>query len=141
MQIYIPLTVGELGGGNPPCNDCVMIGVSEGEDGFEEAKVEALDDAGIASLVLARESGDIPTRLVASAFVKDERALPARWADVDSLYVDDAQGRELAGIAVDAQTQEEADEIISQLLDEPLMWADISEREKIHDHLRGKGAW
>ncbi len=141
MQIYTPLTVSDLARQNPPTEGVVEVSVPEGEDGYEEASAAALDDAGLASLERARDGGEVPARLIASAFVEDPERPPTTWKRVDALYVDDVGGRRLSEKAVASDSQEEADEVVGQLLDEPLMWADVSERARLHDFLRGEGDW
>lgn len=141
VQIYIPLTVSDLTALEPPKEGVVEVSVLEGEEGYEEASAAARDDAGLASLERARDEDQVPVRLVAAAFVQDPAAPPATWRRIDSLYVDDAAGRRLSEKAVVAETQEEADEAVGRLLDEPLMWADVSERARLHDFLCGEGDW
>lgn len=141
MQIFIPLVSSDLESPEPPSREVHVVGVSQEDEGFFEASEDVRETASLASLELARDEGAAPVRLVASAFVDTPDSKPATWGDLDALYVDDEEGRKLSTKAVAASTQQEADDVVGRLLEEPLMWADVSERSRLHAYLMGESDW
>lgn len=141
MQIFIPLTVPDLQLSRPPKREVFEVDLRPDAENIEEVAEEVRDTAALASLEEARDEEAPATRLVASAFVEKAGDYPSSWDQVDALYVDDEMGRDLAEKAVNATTQDEADSAVEALLEEPLMWADVSERPRLHAFLVGEGDW
>lgn len=141
MQIYIPLTVSDLQAATPPNKKRIAVPTDVEDEDYDEVSEEARDEAAFLSLEMARDAQDVPTRLVLSAEVARENAALETWADTDSIYVDDKDGRELCAAAAASTTQAEADEALHRLVEQPLMWADVSERASLYRHLVAGEPW
>lgn len=142
MLCFLSLTPPELAAPNPPQRDAFASKPENaGEpENQETLDADACDDAAFYSLELAREQGSLPTRLVVSFEVHEGRLRMDSWGPADSIFVDDQEGRALCADLVGAQTQAEADVLLEELHDEPLMWFDASERLDLVRHLLKEGA-
>ena len=130
MQHYLALTASELLATTPPDREPVSVDEKDVPEGssWEETAEDARDDAALQSLTLARESGDVPTRLVASGSLRQADPAFADWAQIDEIYADDTLGQEICTELFLTQSQAEADRLMEDLYEDPLMWYDISER-------------
>lgn len=111
-----------------------QVGLSE--DDWQLQCEAVLEDAAFNSLVQAQETTDVSVRLVASGEGKPGQTFFDSWDQIDSLYTDDLVGRTLAARALASADQEETDELVTDLFNEPLMWFDVSEREFLAAELK-----
>lgn len=150
MLCFLSLTASELAAPTPPRRDALVPKTEaklnpQAPNAGEQENQESLDadtrdDAAFASLELAREQGEVPTRLVVSFELPDGQVRAQTWAEADSIFVDDVAGRALSADLMAAQTQDEADVLLAALYEEPLMWFDVSERQDLAGDLSGEGA-
>ncbi len=129
MRCYLPLTSTELTAATPPQRDGLTLNPDPAEGAADEElrAAEEIDQAAVAALVLARENGDYPTRLVACGSPERGGKFDS-WDQVDCFYVDGDRGREIAALLVAASTQQQADDLMEELFDQPLEWYEITER-------------
>ncbi len=121
-------------------------------DDIERAEYDALINASIESLIVIRDSQEgtspeVPRRVVAVAdldldgedVTRGHLALPRHvdWHHVRALFVDDDDGVDVVRACCEAATQDEADRCVEVLLDFPLDWYDIAEREALARTLSG----
>lgn len=133
MRAYLPLTLDELLDMTPPARPVVTPAESDvlSSDDLEQAMEEAMESASFDSLHLAYHSDAAPCRVVAAGDVNDAKAGFTRWDQVQSLMVDGPSGRDLARQIARCENQDDADRLVERLFDQPLVWFDISEREKL----------
>lgn len=131
MLHYLPLTSRELAQPKPPPRPCSPVdsGDPAGEGDAEELAEEVRDEVALASLILARDEGAAPTRLIVSADLPAVGARLTSWEQIDSIYADDVSGRDLVVRLFSADSQAEADALLELLFEESLMWYDASERD------------
>lgn len=158
MRVFLPAFSDELTGPQPVARQCWVALIPAGTHP-EQAEVyedDAVTEAALAGLALLRDE-EIPAgvvrarrRLVLAADLPEEdleilRSEPAddeavifpanisalRWSDVAAIMVDDVHAEDAVQAVLDADTQESADQAISDLWDFAIGWFDIAEREAL----------
>lgn len=151
MRVYIPAVSTDLRELLPPVRIgyCVVPHtVAVGEE-LELLEDDAQTEAGLASLSLLQDDDtSAPVRLILAVELSEGEVTPFegdiaqiecsayRWIDVVALFVDNLDAIPHVRAAVEATTQEEADDAVSTLWEESLEWYDIDEREALGQLLR-----
>lgn len=123
--------------------------------GADNESVEVLEDeaqteAALESLMLVRDDGSLPVRIILAVDIRDDdiredknsdhevspgitRILPAdfSWEDVRAILIDEADAMPDVTSCVHATTQEEADTAVAQLWERSLLWFDGEERSAL----------
>lgn len=103
-----------------------------GAEAVEVADFEATEDASILSLELLRETEQKPARrVVLAADVKnpDEVLNGLNWNKVKAILVDGPEAEPFVETVYAAQTQDEADEAVSEVLEYILEWYALEEKK------------
>lgn len=126
MRVFIPATLKDLTKGHLSANTVVVPEVTEsGADAVEIAEFIATEDASILSLELIRESSEAPyQRVVIALEVKNlqETQQSISWQQVKAIFVDNPLAETAVKAACEAQTQEEADTAVEEVLEHDLEW-------------------
>lgn len=156
MRVFIPALTQELAFPAPVCRGgwAAFIPVGTHPEQAEVFEDDAVTEAALDGLRLLRDQdavpGQHPRRLVLALTMPDEavqrssdkaadeegvvfpvEVASCQWADVDSLMVDDADAEPAVRAVLRAQTQDEADEAISELWEFAIGWFDIAERQDL----------
>ncbi len=133
MQHYLAITAPELLAPTPPARRPIVVASEELPEGvsWEEAIDEAQDEAAWQSLLLARDENTHPARIVLGGRLSTADSAFDSWEQVEDIYADDEESQAICAAALAAQTQDEADRLVSDLVERPLLWFDVSEREEL----------
>ncbi|EPD30797.1 DUF6912 family protein [Gleimia europaea] len=126
MRCFLPLVASELCGDLPVRE---LVTPSTGATSAEEREwfeYEAAVAASLISLELVRDLEEPTQRRIVVALEGD----PV-WENVEAILVDGLEAEPLVRRACAARTQEEADEVVEELLDALLEWFDVSERVQL----------
>lgn len=132
MRTFLPVTAAEL------CTDLSDAEVIARElivprpsgpsaDDREFAEYDATVDASLASLELVRDTEQTVQRRIVLALDGEEVA----WKHVVAILIDGEDAVPSVSRACSAQTQDEADEALEELLEFPLEWYDVAERDDL----------
>lgn len=127
MRTFLPVMASELCGDLPDRELVVPEPAGPSNDDREWADYEATARASLISLELTRDTeGSVLRRIVLAL---DGQAID--WDHVEAILVDSSEAEPAARRAYEAETQEEADEALDELLEFPLLWYDIAERSDL----------
>lgn len=127
MRAFLPLVASEICG-ELPIRELVVPNDASTADEREWAEYEAATRASLISLELAREMDEAVARRVVVALEIDGAP---DWSHVQAILVDGQEAEPYARAACEAETDEEADAALDDLLEYPLEWFDILEREDL----------
>ena len=149
MRVYVPAVLSDLCVPLPPVRSgvlCVPEAGMSGED-IEVLEDDAITEAALLSLGLAREEGASPARIVLAVDTPTSTTLtpgeqiephifaaPAfeyTWSDVAAILADLPDASPAVQAVLSADTQESADEAVAALWESSLAWFDRSERPAV----------
>lgn len=131
MRFYLPITSRELLDSALPQRQAIIVAPDpeqkDLDDFYEEAYSQATFDA-LALLLDRKEETVLPVRIILCGTIGNG---DPTWDDVESIMVDDNLNSENILAVIAAQTQEQMDEAVEIVLDEPLEWFDREELGKL----------
>lgn len=131
MRTFLPVTASELCGDLPNRDLITAEPAGPSNDDREWADYEATARASLISLELARDTEDSVMRRIVVAL--DGKVID--WDHVEAILIDSPDAESAVRRAAEAQTQEEADEALDDVLEFPLEWYDIEERSGLCEQL------
>ncbi|MDO5034479.1 MAG: hypothetical protein Q4E01_03730 [Actinomycetaceae bacterium] len=127
MRAFLPVVASELCGDLPVREVVVPSQVGSSAEEREWFEYEASARASLISLELVRDLGEPVQRRVVVALEGDV----VDWAHVQAILVDGVEAEGFVRAAVEAETQDEADAALDELLELPLEWFDALERSDL----------
>lgn len=129
MRIFLPLTAMDLLAANVPDREGIPAPVSKDLTGdqMEAVYEDAMDQAAFRSLELLFENPSAAPCRIVGVFERAQDPSSISWDRFDSFHLDEPDTGELIERARSAQTQQELDDAVADIVDESLDWFDVSE--------------